>query len=247
MADGNSISDEHLTAYLDGELSVAENSVIDVALKTDGELRSRLEALQIPVDALQDAFDEMLGEAPQMPVLEDEVVPNKTGFAQQFVGLAAALIIGVGLGSAAFRPQSEPGGISGWMEYVAAYQALYVSETLNSPDLIPDTEVLAHLSKILGANLNVAEVASDLSYRRAQVLGFEGKNLVQIAYLAEGGVPVALCVIQSDRQGRSDPRFDKLEGMQAASWHSNGFEYLLIGGNDAGLIKSAAQDFSAVL
>ncbi len=236
-----------LTAYLDGELPAVDTQAIDAALKQQPELQARLESLSIPVDALKSAFDGMLESAPEMPPIEASSGSSLAGPVARITGLAAALVIGVVLGSGVFQQKQTPAGIDGWMEYVAAYQALYVTDTLDVPGFVADKTTLDRLSNRLGVELNVADAASTLEFKRAQVLGFEGRDLIQIAYLAEGGVPVALCLIQSDRTGSSDPQLGELEGMQAASWHADGVEFLLIGGDDPALIKSAAEDFAAVL
>lgn len=245
--DVSNISDEELTAYLDGELARADNAKIEAALSESPDLRARLDALRIPMGALQEAFDAMLENTPDMPALKDSFAPYKKAYAQRVAGLAAALVIGLIVGAGALRQDPEPKGITGWMQYVAAYQALYVTETLDVPGFVANKGTLDSLSERLGVNLDVADAAPDLEYRRAQILGFSGKDLVQIAYLAEGGVPVALCVIRTTKEGSSAPTSREFEGMQAASWHANGFEYLLIGGDNPALINKAAQEFSAVL
>lgn len=57
----SSYSDEILTAYVDGELTVAETSEVRVALATDPSLRARLDALTVDRDGNRAVFHDMPG------------------------------------------------------------------------------------------------------------------------------------------------------------------------------------------
>lgn len=86
-----------------------------------------------------------------------------------------------------------------------------------------------------------------LDYKRAQILSFEGRPLIQLAFLSKVGAPVALCILQSYDGQESSPGFSEMRGMSSASWSKDGYEYLLIGGNDNSLIKQVAERYSAQL
>ena len=67
-----------------------------------------------------------------------------------------------------------------------------------------------------------------LEFRRAQTLGFEGRPLLQLAYVTVEGVPVALCLVsvdQGDRLARSSRQY----GLATMDWIKGGVGYVLIG------------------
>lgn len=234
------ISDEELTAYLDGEADGPLRVRIDAELESDTELLSRLEALTIDVSALKSDFDALLRSAPAglIPPPVPAFNPWRTS-----VAMAASLIIGLGAGYLFF---SKPAPAqAGWTQYVAAYQALYVVETLETVPL-PNSVDVSGLSETLGRELDAATTAPGLLYKRGQVLGFKGKPLIQMAYLSDTGAPVALCIIRKEGSETAITH-SELEGMKAASWSDGTFAYLLIGGTDADVIARNAAHFKASL
>ncbi|MDA8584926.1 hypothetical protein N9L47_01510 [Rhodobacteraceae bacterium] len=236
-------SDEELTAYLDGEADAELTRAILFTCKDDEVLRARLDDLTIDTRAIAAAFDELTGTAPAMPALP---APALRAQRRWTVGgaVAAALVLGLGVGCVTRGSQQ----LDGWMDYVAAYQALYIHDTVASlPDRGPsDDDRLAYLAEILGTDLTLPKGPSPLDYRRAQLLGFEGKPLVQIAFLSPVGAPVALCVIASEGAD-VEIAVTELEGMSTAHWRKNGFSYMLIGGTDSGLIRQEAGRFEETL
>lgn len=229
------VSDEDLTAFLDGEAPAALAHAIETARKTDRSLSARLDGLRFDVAGLKAQADEMMSSAPAR-VLPQPMPVRALG---SVAGAMAALILGLALGvTLANRPNAQPG----WMDYVAAYQALYVPDTLSGDFSEPSD--LTRLSELLGRDLSPAQDAPDLVFKRAQQLGFRGQPLVQIAYLTETGAPVALCIIK--KPGEESPiTANILEGMQAASWSDGEFAYLLIGGTDRALVQRGAAHFQA--
>ncbi len=80
MSRDTDISDETLTAYIDGVLSNADAARVSGALADSPSLASRLEALDVPLDDLCPAFEAMLGDG------ENALAPQRTLKA----GIAAA-------------------------------------------------------------------------------------------------------------------------------------------------------------
>lgn len=233
-----SMTDERLTAYLDGELDADEQAQIEAALATSPELCKRLAALDVPVSELRDAFDRTLAAAPPPPAFP--AAPRRA-MAPWGAAVAAAALLGVALGGLLFR-QPAPD----WTDAVANYQSLYVTETLSAPPLPPQTQRMsvAALSGQLGVDLTPLIALEEIEFRRAQMLGIDGAPLVQMAYLADGTVPVAICVTPISGDDTST-RLERLFGMEAASWTANGHGYLIIGGDDAELIKALAEQVRA--
>ena len=80
-----------------------------------------------------------------------------------------------------------------------------------------------------------------LDIRSAQMLGLEGKPLVQMAYLSDDKTPFAICITEvgsADYEPKSEP----IEGLAAAHWVKDGFGYLVIGGKDSEFVKKIAEN-----
>lgn len=239
--------DEELTAYLDGELDVRTQRDLEAALETDVGLRQRLDALRLPSDAIASAFDDLLATAPAMPALPPAPAKRRRQFYVPAMSAAAGIMVGVWLGafSLAGRVEAE----RDWMQYVAAYQALYVDATLtsvNQSDTAIDAE-LERLGAIMGQDFAAVRRDPNLIFKRGQLLGFEGRELVQLAFLSPANEPVALCIIRADTAEGRGIEMTRLEDMAAAHWTENGFSYLLIGGDDKALIEGAAERFRAAI
>ena len=240
------VTDEQLTAYLDGEMSENERQTVDDALAGDRDLRMRLGSLELPNDAIKATFDDLLASAPAMPTLPAPSAANQNRSARLApAALAAALLFGIVIGAgglSSMRVADEPD----WKLAVANYQVLYVTETLTSvaPPAADDPVNLASLSEALGRDLTGARNADGLEFRRAQLLGFEGQPLVQIAYLSAANEPFAICVTRVS-QGDSAPETETIEGLASAHWVRDGFGYLIIGGNDLGFVGKLADDLKA--
>lgn len=229
-------TDEELTAFLDNAGDPEKNALIRAALETDTALQDRLNALDFPLSALQIEANAALSDAP-FPDL-----PRARPFAGAW-SMAAALVIGIGLGLALI-PRSEP--TRDWVDYAAAYQALYVTETLaDVPTADPETQ-LSELSTKINKDLTKAGDLPGIEFRRAQELGFAGQSLIQIAYLTPGDVPIALCIIKND--GSTEGMTNSLiEGLASAYWSDGSHAYLVIGGQDASLVTQIAEAARSLL
>ena len=241
-------SDEDLTAYLDGEADSDLSSAIDAALETDADLGARLAGLDVPIAMIAQAFDAQLISAPPMPDIAAAAPASANtnarprwlwGMGTFGTGLAAGLAVALftGLGT----PEPAP---RGWVSFVASYQALYTTATLATDDPSPEqaAQQLAKVSAAINLDLAALPQAQGLTFKRAQVLGFNGKPLVQIAYMRDDGTPVALCIIPAG----PDPQtlnMGAAEGMDIARWNTPGFGFLLIGGQDAAPLAREAETF----
>lgn len=249
MTDRHSFSDEELTAYLDGETGHAQAQRIGHALDRDDLLEERLEALSIDKAQLRKGFDALLETAPEAPALcltESGEAP-KSAMAWRSIAATSLVCLMAGYGAGYL---SAPQPDRSWHGFVAAYQALYVNATLSPverPRPVAEAE-LRRVSRALGKDLDPAALRQHdrLDYKRAQVLGFNGRPLVQIAFLSKVGAPVALCIIRADG-GSTGIATSTMHGMRTAAWAKDGYQYLLIGGTDAGLIGNAARHFAARL
>ncbi|EBA16959.1 hypothetical protein RSK20926_08317 [Roseobacter sp. SK209-2-6] len=235
-------NDEELTAFLDGEADAALASQIEAALRTDPLLQQRFQALDIPLAALQEGFSTQSLQAPALPTgLLPE--PQKTQAPMQMV---AGFALAFGLGALSvfmLQPGAEPVKAPGWKAVVASYQSLYTAETVAgaAQPLEVTTKVLAEFGSTHSVDLVPAQSVEGLEFKRAQLLGFKGKPLLQMAYIGPDGAPIAFCVTRSNGDN-SAMQSESLAGMAAASWVENGVGYLVIGGQDQGFVDAVAAD-----
>lgn len=240
---GIHFSDEELVAYLDGETTHTPAEDIAVALRTDAVLAKRLAALRIDTHAIAQSFEATLNTGHKAPfILETPVQRNWIRHA------AAAAIVGIVVGFGAGQFSADMGDRN-WKQYVAAYQFLYTTNTLSNVQTSPAFQraELNQIGAAIGKEFSIATLTSmpDVTYKRAQVLGYNGQPLVQLTFLSSTGEPIALCIIRSDDKSEASIVHSEMEGMQSANWQTNGYDYLLIGGQDKGLIARMANSFAA--
>ena len=202
MTRSRTFTNEELTAYLDGEAEAGLDAEIAAALESDPQLREQLRRLQVDTAALRTSFDAMLTEAPPAPdwVAQPAAEPNSPRSRYQFAAIAAVAVtclIGGWLAASLLNAPPPPS----WQDFAAKYHALYVTDTLRNADTTAQTvnRGLARVAAALGRELDPSIVRrlDGLDYKRAQVLGFQGTPLIQVAYLSKSGAPVALCIIKT--------------------------------------------------
>lgn len=236
-------SDEELVAFLDGEDDYANVAEITSALKSDSTLVKRVEDLRLDTKEIAKSFKALkMGEMPKLPSQKVAVAQSNSGFRNAIAASIFALIAGYGVGITTSQSQLD------WRDYVAAYQALYTNSTLKNVAL-SDEAKQAELNRVAAAigktiTIDKLNVSPQVEYKRSQVLGYEGKPLIQIAFLDSMGQPIALCIIRSSDTQKLDLEIDSMEGMSTANWSKDGYEYILIGGKDDDLISRMASKFS---
>ena len=221
-------SDELLRRYLDGALPDERANAIEAALATDPALERRLMALDPCAGMVADAF----GGQPGTERVERlrAAIPAKRRFTSLLPGaaMAASLAFGIAIGN-----QLWPAGDTdtpNWRLEVARYQALYTPETVGHLASEP-ARLMAELDRAaeaVGLPLPANELAAvaGLTLRRAQVLGFEGKALIQLAYTDAAGTPFALCIMphMDDADGEAE-----LAGLSTYSWAAGTHSFILVG------------------
>jgi len=241
-------SDDILTAFLDGELPPREADEIRAAAQTDPKLDEQLKSLALDTGMLKVAFNPVIGVAKtrnlehRLECALSHDVANLSGPPsgwQQLALYSAAAIVGAALSWTLLQPTSD------WRTEVAHYQALYVADTL--ANIQPNTERLTQEFVRAGTALNLDLDPQDftgidgLILRRAQVLGFEGAPLVQIAFTTPNGKPVAFCILKLDGVA-TKPETESLVGLPATSWSTKTHRFLTIGGvSPAEVMKFANQ------
>lgn len=224
-------SDETLLAYLEGTLDETQSRAIEAAVEDDAELERRLMSLDPFAPMVEQVFARLPAEAPQID-LPEPVAPARSGGFLRLVAVAASTAI------AAFALTfwtTRPADL-GWAEQAAIYQSLYVPETIASLDNSNESLDMqfANAEEKLGRSLNrdTLEDLPGLELKRAQVLSFNGKPLIQIVFADDQGQPFAFCII---RQGPAAPNAEVkqavLSGLATATWAQDGFGYMLLGSN----------------
>ncbi len=222
-------SDETLLAYLEGSLEESEARAIEDAVADEPALESRLMALDPFAAAVQQAFEDVPAKTPQVDLPQLVATQSSAGPMRLLAVAASVAVIAVSATFWATRPAEL-----GWAAQAAIYQSLYVPETIaslnNSPEAL-DAQ-FARAEAELGRSLNrdVLEALPGLDLRRAQVLSFKGKPLIQIVFADAQGQPFAFCII---RQGEGAPAKDVnlavLSGLATATWAGDGYGYMLLG------------------
>jgi hypothetical protein len=101
---------------------------------------------------------------------------------------------------------------------------------------------LARVSAAIGKTipLDALEGFPEIEYKRAQVLNYEGRALMQLAFTTSTGELLALCIIRGANGDTSAPEMADMEGLSTAKWTKSDYAYLLIGGTDDALVSRIA-------
>lgn len=257
MAESDITDDALLTAYLDGELDSAERMRMETRLRDEPPLAARLKRLREGGEGIAPALAMLAGSAPEARLrsmlaaqLADKPVARVdaarswrrwsglSGLMQPWrpVAALASLILvvlvagGIGYGLA-LRQAEVPAERETWLQAVAEYWRFTTAETLAlapSPDLAASQLQLA--STALGLPLAPGTItAGDAPFRGAQLYAFEGKPLVQIAYLDPDYGPIAFCIIRNGAAKDSAPATAEIEGFSVVHWQQGGYGRMLIG------------------
>ncbi|MGX9354241.1 hypothetical protein ACS3SW_03490 [Roseobacteraceae bacterium S113] len=245
-----SVTDQDLRLYLSGEADEETEARIEGALARDPLLEARLAALDPFAPSVRDAFDALAPTKPlELPDMASAGTAVPSNRLSQITLAAASFVAGAVMLGGAMTWLSADAQVRGWHEEVAAYQALYVADTVAPLSADPATlqDQFARASTALGHDLDLDTFAglSGFELKRAQILGFQGRPLIQIVYADDDGTPVALCLMKSDKD--TAPHSTELKGLAAVHWAQNGLGAILIGGTDTQALQAAAQSVRTTL
>ena len=136
----------------------------------------------------------------------------------------------IGLPGESPQVANDPGA-AGWRATVAYYQTLFVKETLENAagDARSQSANLRAALAHVGLDPSVEKVSvGPLQFKRAEVLNYKGKPLVQVAYLFKGDTPVSLSIIRG-RKPAHGVMTERREGLNIAYWRSSEFGFMVIG------------------
>lgn len=243
-------SDQDLRTYLAGEAEDAAASRIEAALGSDPDLERRLMALDAVAEPVRAAFV-TLPDPARLTGLDAAISASgacaagdggATPWRRIAAGVAVGLALGAGgalLGTGGAEPSRD------WRGMVAVYQALYTEETI-APITVDRAALetqLAQAEAALGSPIPRAALGAPdgLTLLRAQVLGLDGRAIVQIVYRDAAGAPIALCLTRNrDGDGASTLSSGVREGLASAAWSDESHAFILIGGEDVARIHGLA-------
>ncbi|WP_027209675.1 anti-sigma factor family protein [Burkholderia sp. WSM2232] len=263
--------DSQLIAYADGELSAREAAPVERALAQSADLRESvalLQASRLPYreafaaqklpplpDELRRRIESMAQAAGQQA--SSDFAPQEQRSARR-IWLAAAFVAGAFCAGLIQHLGGWPGAwgeravstaavqTRPWISVAVDYQRMYTRETV--AHVVPDGAAAARtvdaIRKVDGIHLRMPDLqAAGLSFRTVERLRYNGKPLVQMVYLPEHGMPVALCVMKDSRPDESIAQRE-MDGMKVVSWRQNELSYALIGKPDSADLPAIAREIS---
>jgi anti-sigma factor RsiW len=242
-----SVTDADLVAFVDNRLPPRQREAIVALARRDADVAARIATLTDGTPALAEPYTALLGGLPS--ALEDKVramaagpaaAPSRRWFATGLV--AASFVIGAVAGGLIMQRR---GASEDWREAVAQYHALYGLATtagLNPPAEEAGRQ-LAAVSQALGHPLaGIDGLVPGLTFKRAQVLEFEGAPLIQIVFETADKTPVAFCLKRS-REAVRAASAESHKGLALASWTRKGVDELVVARLPQEQIMALARQF----
>lgn len=218
-----SFTDAELRAYLNGDTT--QSDAVETALTQDPAFEARLMALDSVAPMVAFAFAGV-GENRNAAT---SGLPASAAQRPWIWPLLASACVGALILTAALWPRPQP---DDWTMQVAAYQALYSSDTIAivAPDPAALDQQFSHLQTAIGSAPDVDTLQSlpGLDLLRAQVLAHEGAPLGQIVFADAEGRPIALCYIAA-QAGQQRSGTSTQNGLPGAHFVHAGFAYYLVG------------------
>ncbi|XUW93436.1 anti-sigma factor (plasmid) [Burkholderia sp. M6-3] len=122
------------------------------------------------------------------------------------------------------------GGASPWVMAAVNYQRLYTRDTvaLDSSNMAAAAHIVDNIRHDDGLPIRVPDLRSaGLTFKRIQRLRYNNKPLVQIVYLPEKGLPVALCVMKDEKADLALAQ-RQVDSMDVVTWRRAKLSYALI-------------------
>jgi anti-sigma factor RsiW len=240
------VDDNVLLAYADNALPPAQRAAVDALLPHNNELREQVRLLQASRLPYQAAFAaQALPPMPQhlqnkiMKMTRASAAPSapaanatSAGRTQwkMFGGMAAAVLLGIGLHAGSGYLQNSNTSNTGWIAEVASYQRFYVRDTVQfvQADAAASRTAMNDLYQRDHIRVDIPDLSTlGLQFKRVQRLGFGERPLMQMVYLPQQGNPVALCVMPENGADTA-PHPLKVNNMNTVAWRRAGLAYVLV-------------------
>lgn len=223
------------------------------------------DALRLRIEAMASAAQAQSAAAVQAQPREQEAVPASAKVVplparrnRPMLWLAAAFVAGAfcaglvqqfaagGFGGGSGPSLAAGGAKKPWISVAADYQQLYTRDTVANltPDPAVSAKIVGEIRSDDGIRLRVPDLSmAGMRFKAVDRLRYDGKPLVQIVYLPEHGVPVALCVMKDARPDQGIAKHE-MHGMTVVAWRQNELSYALIGKPDSGDLEAIARQIS---
>lgn len=240
--------------YIDNDLSKDDRRVFEALLENDEALQEQVQIMKSSELPYQAAFSsEMLAEMPasieahleQADALINDDQEDANFFKRYNSAVVAGLFIVVfvaGVFSQSFIKQTVFSNDhelarfdvqSELVDSMIIYQALY-----SRPTVVPVHQTLPKAQVVLDKFLEKSKVKLDIpnleslgfEFRRAQVLSYEDRPILQLVYLPEQGEPLAICLTYTEDQQSTDEDAVtyNISGMKSNVWSKQGIVYMLM-------------------
>ncbi len=240
------ITDEHLSAYVDGELEAAERERVEAWLQTHPENRARVQAWQADRAALAALFNPVLDE-PAPAALRATVWrrqgPPHWAMAAAAAGLllAGGLLRGAGVWQwqakanaeqlARVKQQLAAGTAQGWVQRAAFAHSIYTNEPRHAVEVGAQEE---HLSRWLTRRIDIPVKLFDLKAQGFDLVGGRllpdgpGKS-AQLMYQDAEKRRVTVYLRKPEQGADTAFRFEQQGKLGMFYWVEEGAGYALVG------------------
>ena len=250
------ISEEELSAYMDGDLEPFRRAQIDAALRADPQLARKLEAYraqeaslrQASADVLEEPIPDALLEAvrrPQRPAAPTAAAPA-AALARRLWPLAASLAVGVALGwllRTSLQPD-EDSLLEPFVRQAVASHELFLAST-EVEGLRSGALPLEAVHSPFRTPIRVPELL-DARYRPVQFRAVEGGGgpALELAYAGEDGLASLLIRQHSDHDDLF-VRLRDVDGRAVLYWLDGPLIYALVSDGDEEELRAIARSIYA--
>lgn len=257
------LSEEHLSAYLDGELGPDEAQAVEAWLEDDPSAQAKLESLMAVDTSVKASFDAMLSDplplgmaaairsAPE-PAGATEVanvrgLPGWAAIAASVGFLAVGGLGGYTLGTANAPEATQT---AGWLSEVAAYHKVYENQNryLIGFSRSETYSTVNWLGETVGVPFKLPDFSDQgLKLLGARLLVAGGDPVAQLVYEDASGAIFALCF--KDTDATEDFAFtpQTLGGYDMVSWRDGGRDFVVVGPEGLGDLDAMAQTASVAI
>lgn len=127
-----------------------------------------------------------------------------------------------------------------------------MTDVLNAMERLPSAQAAAitlvniegraleqRFGALLGRPIRIPILEAGLELRRGPILRFEHEPVIQLAYLAPNGMPVALCFKRGPGPDTAS-RYRRVSGIGMVRWRQDGAEYVRVGDQPDAMLRQVA-------
>ncbi|SMG58903.1 anti-sigma factor family protein [Paraburkholderia susongensis] len=263
------IGEEDLHAYVDGTLSDERRAEVERALEQNAELATRVSDYFSLNNLFHERYDRVLSEpVPKRLQMNaprrSRMAANWPRFAAQFAGMAAALVLGVGIGMHKSGDLIAPVALDhvntravsadsaeGFARQAAVAHVVYMPSVVRPSDMSADHEqdFVQWLANRLGTSVHPPMLSkSGFSLSGGRLLPGADGPTAQFMYSGPNGERVTLCISRR-RENANTTAFKLYQAgpVNVFYWVDGDFGYAVSGGIDRKELLQLAHDVYAQL